>query len=140
MSNIFKSISPITKIFFAFSLLVLFLWVIPTTISYYKNQKIYNQKVIELNQLDSRKTQIDAKLFHVDNFKIDAKKYFDNVDVISAPNDKYKVTISFHIDALPKFYNFFKNISLNYRVLVEDNIIYKEKNKSIKVNFIVKPY
>jgi len=140
MSNKLKKISPITKIFFTFSLLILFLWVIPTAISYYKNKNIYNQKAIELEKLDSREIPADIKPFHSEVFRTDAKNYFDKVNIISIPNNEYNISISFNIDGLPKFYNFLENISLNYRVSLEDNLVYKEKNKEIEVNMIVKPY
>ncbi len=140
MSNKSKKISPITKIFFIFSILVLFLWVIPTAITYYKNKNIYIQKVSQLEKLDNREIPSDTKPFHSEVFKADAKNYFDKVNIISIPNNEYNVTISFNIDRLPKFYNFLKNISLNYKVSIEDKLLFQEKNKILKVNMIVKPY
>jgi hypothetical protein len=138
MSN--RKISPITKTFFIFSILILFLWVVPTAISYYKNKNIYTQKIIELEKLDSREIPLDAKPFHTEVFKTDAKNYFNSVNIVSIPNNEYSVTISFHIDKLPKFYDFLKNISLNYKIALEDTIKYKESNSTVTVNMIVKPY
>ncbi len=140
MSNRLKKISPITKIFFIFSILVLFLWVVPTAISYYKNKNIYAQKVSQLEKLDSREIPADVKPFHSEVFKTDAKNYFDNIEIVSIPNNEYNITIAFNIDKLPKFYNFLKNISLNYKISLEDKLLYKDKEKKIKVNMIVKPY
>jgi flagellar biosynthesis protein FliP len=138
MSN--SKTAPAVKIFWGLALLVLILWIIPTAISYYKGSKIYSQKVVELRSLDNRKVKSEAKLFHLEMFKESAKKYFDKVDVVPTDENKYKISIHFPINSLPTFYKFFKDISLNYRILVDDNIVYEENNKSIRVRFVVKPY
>ncbi|HHD80071.1 MAG TPA: hypothetical protein ENK99_00440 [Campylobacterales bacterium] len=140
MSTRLKSLSPMSKILFVVSLLLLFLWVVPTMISYYKNEKIYNQKSLELEKLDTREVNSEVKRFHTEVFKIDAETYFDKVSVTSIPNNKYKIIISFIKDDLPKFYAFLRDLSLNYRVSVDDNLVYKDINKSLQVNMIVKPF
>ena len=56
-----KTLSPMTKVWFVISLLVLLLWVIPTMVSYYKSQKIYSQKLSQIEELDKRENKIDAK-------------------------------------------------------------------------------
>ncbi len=140
MSNESKSLSPITKFLFIVSLLLLFLWVIPRMLSYYKNEKLYNQKVTELEKLDTREINSDAKIFHAEVFRIDAETYFDKVTVKSIPNNKYKINITFKKDALPRFHSFLKDLSLNYRVALDDKLIYKDINKSLQVTMIVKPF
>jgi hypothetical protein len=135
-----KTLSPISKVWFVISLLVLLLWVIPNMVSYYKNQKLYNQKVSQIEKLDKRENRLDAKNFHSEVFKTDAKEYFDEVEVVSIPNNSYKVSILFKKETLPKFHSFLKDISLNYRVSIEDKIVYKEINKSMQVDIIVKPF
>ncbi|SFV50925.1 hypothetical protein MNB_SV-12-1105 [hydrothermal vent metagenome] len=109
-------------------------------VSYYKNQKIYTQKLEQIEELDTRENSLDAKKFHSEVFKSDASEYFDKVDVVSAPNDSYKVTLLFAKEALPKFHSFLKNISLNYNLSVKDSIEYEEVNKSMRVNLVVKPF
>jgi hypothetical protein len=140
MSTGFKSLSPMTKLLSVVSLLLLFLWVIPTMISYYKNEELYNQKTAELEKLDTREVITDAKRFHTEVFKIDAETYFDKVSVISIPNNKYKVSITFVKDVLPTFHAFLRDLSLNYRVSVDDNLVYEDVNKSLQVTMIVKPF
>jgi len=135
-----KTLSPITKIWFIISLLVLLLWVIPNMVSYYKNQKIYTQKLSQIEELDKRENRLDVKKFHSEVFKTDAKKYFDKIEVTSASNNTYKITLLFKKEALPKFHSFLKDISLNYKVSVEDKILYREVNKSMRVDMIVKPF
>ncbi|NEW60902.1 hypothetical protein GSY74_06360 [Sulfurovum sp. bin170] len=135
-----KTLSPITKIWFIISLLVLLLWVIPNVVSYYKNQKLYAKKVVQIEKLDKRENSFGIKNFHSEVFKSDAEEYFDKVDVISSSDNSYKVTILFAKESLPKFHTFLKNISLNYRVSVENSIVYKEMNKSMRVNIVVKPF
>jgi hypothetical protein len=135
-----KTLSPITKVWFVISLLVLLLWVVPNMVSYYKSQKIYNQKVSQIEKIDKRENRLDIKNFHSEVFKLDAKKYFNKVEVVSTPNDSYNVTILFAKEALPKFHTFLKDISLNYRVSIEDSLVYEDVNKSIRVNIVVKPF
>jgi hypothetical protein len=135
-----KTLSPITKIWFVISLLVLILWVIPNMVSYYKNQKLYTQKISQIEKLDKRENRLDAKNFHSEVFRADAEIFFDKVEVVSALNDSYMVTMLFTKEALPKFHSFLRDISLNYKVSIEDNIVYEDINKSIKANMVVKPF
>ncbi len=139
MSSIFK-MSIVTKIFLLFSIVILFLWVIPTTTSYYKNRNRYNQEKEKLEKLDTREVPKDIKHFHSEVFTTYAKSFFDEVSVVSIPNNKYRVTISFPIESLSKFYSFLQNISLDYKVIVEDNIIFRQKDKNISVEMRLKPY
>jgi hypothetical protein len=140
MSNKTEQMSLITKSFILFAILVLFLWVAPTAISYYKNRNLYNHKVAELETLDKREIPSDIKPFHTEIFKADAQSYFDEVDVVSIPNNEYNITISFNMDKLPKFYDFLKNLSLNYKVSVKDTLIYRGKNNQIDTQITIKPY
>ena len=132
--------SIVTKIFLLFSIVILFLWVIPTTTSYYKNRDIYNQKKDELERLDNRDIKKDIKYFHSEVFATYAKNFFDDVTVVSIPNNEYRLNISFKRDSISKFYDFLKNISLNYKVIVEDNITFRQKDKNITVEMRLKPY
>jgi hypothetical protein len=109
-------------------------------VSYYKNQKLYTQKVVQIEKLDKRENGLDAKKFHSEVFRTDAEQYFDKVEVISAPNNAYNVTMIFKKEALTKFHTFLSNISLNYKVSIDDNIIYEEVDKAMKVNIVVKPF
>ncbi len=139
MSSLFK-MSIVTKIFLLLSLLILFIWVIPTTKSYYKNKNIYNQKIEELDKLDTREIKKDIKYFHSEVFTTYAKNFFDDVSVVSIPNNEYRVTISFPIEDISKFYSFLENISLNYKVIIDNNITLKQKDKNISVEMKLKPY
>ena len=141
MINRLKTISPMTKVWFVVSLLVLILWVIPNMVSYYKNQKLYNQKTIELKELDHREnSNIEAKPFHSEVFKTDAEEKFEKVEVVSTLDDSYKVTIVFPKESLLIFLDFLKNISLNYKVAVDNSILYEEIDKSMRVTIIIKPF
>ena len=129
-----------TKIWFVVSLLVLLLWVIPTMVSYYKNQKIYNQKVELLNKLDHREgAQLEARPFHSEVFRLDAENYFDKVEVTSVANDKYEVLLHLNKVKLDTFYDFLKNLSLNYAVSIDDNLIYEDHNDSLHVKMMINP-
>ena len=136
-----KKISPMTKILFVVSLLILFLWVIPTMVSFYKKQKIYNSKVQELNVLDKREgIRLKAKAFHVGVFKKDAERYFSSVEVNSIANNAYDIEIIMEKSQISTFNSFLKKISLEYIISIEDNLRFKEINDSMSVNMVLKPY
>jgi hypothetical protein len=109
-------------------------------VSYYKNEKLYHQKIVELEKLDTREINSEAKRFHAEVFKIDAETYFDKVSVTSIPNNKYKIDILFMKEAIPKFHAFLRDLSLNYRVSLDDKLVYKDINNSLQVTMIVKPF
>ena len=136
-----KAISPMTKIWFVISLLILFLWVIPTMISFYKKEKIYNNKAQELSVLDTREgAHLEAKAFHAGLFKADAKRYFSSVEVTAIANNAYEVKIVMEKSKITTFNSFLKKISLEYAVGIEDNITFKEVDDSISVEMLLKPY
>jgi Na+-transporting methylmalonyl-CoA/oxaloacetate decarboxylase gamma subunit len=141
MINRLKTLSPMTKVWFVLSLLVLILWVIPNMVSFYKNESLYKQKATELNELDKREnSQLDAKSFHSEVFKTDAEEQFEKVEVVSISDNRYRVTILLLKESLSKFHNFLKNISLNYQISVEDTVIYEEVDKHMRVIIVVKPF
>lgn len=141
MIKTFKSVSPLVKISFLISLLLLLIWVIPSMVSYYKNQKLYGKKIDELAALDQRVgAQLDAKPFHSEVFKLDAEESFDHVNVTSIDNNAYQVIIQMDTGKLSNFYTYLKNLSLNYAVSVEDKIVFTENNSSLIVTMILKPY
>ena len=137
-----KTISLMTKIWFVVSLLILLLWVIPTMVTFYKNQKIYETKVEELNILDKREgARLEAKAFHVGVFEKDVKKYFSSVEVYSIANNAYDVEIIMGKGKITTFNSFLKKISLEYAISIEDNLIFKEiSDESISVKMVLKPY
>jgi len=138
--NKLTSISPLTKLGFLMALLVLGLWVIPTMVSFYKNQKIYNQKVELLNTLDHREgAQLEAKTFHSEVFRHDAEQYFDKVEVSSVADDDYEVILDVDPKSLDQFHTFLRNLSMDYAVKVEDGVHYHENNGSMRIKMILKP-
>ncbi len=136
-----KSISPMTKLWFLISLLVLGLWVVPTMVSFYKNQKIYNTKTALLNSLDHREgAQLEAKPFHSEVFRQDAEEYFDKVEVSSVENDDYEVIVHVKQQDLNTFHTFIKNLSMDYAIKIEnEELIYRDINGTMSVKMIVKP-
>ena len=136
-----KKILPITKICFVISLLVLFLWSIPTMVSYYKNKKLYENRVEQLNRLDQRTGgHLDAKPFHSEVFRVDAENYFNSVKVMSVQDNAYEVIIIINKEKISDFHTFLENISLNYAVNVNNDIDYEEVNKSMRIKMVIKPY
>jgi hypothetical protein len=136
-----KTISLMTKIWFVVSLLILLLWVIPTMVSFYKKQKIYDAKVEELKVLDKRDAvHSETKPFHAGMFKKDAERYFSSVAVDSIANNEYEVEIVMDKSKISTFNSFLKKISLDYAISIEDTLLFKEINDSMSVKMVLKPY
>ena len=136
-----KTISPMAKILFVVSLIILLLWVIPTMVSFYKKEKIYKGKVQELARLDTREgVHLEAKPFHAGLFKADAKRYFSSVEVNAIANNSYDVNIVMEKSKITTFNSFLKKISLEYAIGIEDSLIFKDINDSMSVHMVLKPY
>lgn len=141
MTKKLKTISPMTKVWFLVSLLILLLWVIPTMVSFYKKQKVYDTKVEELSTLDKREgSRIEAKEFHINVFKKDAERYFSEVKIDSIANNSYEVEIVMEKSKISIFNAFLKKISLDYAIAIEDTLFFKEINDSMSVKMVLKPY
>ncbi len=139
--NKIKNISLISKVWFLVALLILLLWVIPTMVSFYKKQKIYDKKVQELQVLDKREgVHFEAKKFHIAVFKKDAQRYFSSVEVNSIANNAYEVEMVMEKSQIQVFNAFLKKISLDYAIALEDNLLFKEVNDSMSVKMVLKPY
>jgi hypothetical protein len=133
------------RVFYILSFVALFAWVIPNYFNYSKNRDIYYKKLDSLERLDKREIPSDAKKFHAELFKEDIKRYFNgindiNVTVLSIPNNKYEIKIIFPKSYLSNFLKALYDIPLNYRVYLDDTIVYRQSNKIIEVSFIVTPY
>jgi ribosomal protein L9 len=130
-----------SKVWFVVALLILLLWVIPTMVSFYKKQKVYDKKIEELQVLDKREgVHSEAKVFHIGVFKKDAGRYFSTVEVDSIANNSYAVKIVMEKSQVQLFNAFLKKISLDYAVALEDNLLFKEINDSMSVKMVLKPY
>ncbi|HHH19007.1 MAG TPA: hypothetical protein ENK86_00630 [Campylobacterales bacterium] len=141
MIRSFRSVSPLFKLSFIVSLLLLLLWVIPSMVSYYKNQKLYGQKVETLAALDKRVgAQLDAKPFHSEVFKVDAEASFDKVDVTAIENNMYRIMLEVDGAKISSFYTYLQNLSLNYAVSVVEPLIFEDKKGKIRITMVVQPY
>ena len=139
--NKIKTISLMSKVWFVVALLILLLWVIPTMVSFYKKQKIYDKKVEELQVLDKREgVHSDAKKFHSGLFKKDAQRYFSTVEINAIANNSYEVEIVMEKSQIEIFNAFLKKISLDYAVTLEDNLVFREVNDSMSVTLVLKSY
>lgn len=130
-----------SKIWFLVALVALFAWVIPTMVAFYKNQKVYNTKIKELQMLDKREgIHSNAKAFNVGVFKKDVESYFSSVEVNAIANNSYEVDIIVEKSKIDIFNAFIKKISLDYAIVVEDNLLFKEVNNEMNIKMILKPY
>jgi len=133
------------RVFYILSFIALFIWVVPNYFNYSKNRDIYYKKLDSLERLDKREIPSDAKKFHAELFKEDTKRYFKgvndvNITVLSIPNNKYEIKIIFPNIYLSNFLKALYDTPLNYRVYLDNTIIYRQSNKIIEVSFIVTPY
>jgi len=144
MKSIFR-VSLIGKIFYILAVILFVVWVIPNYFNYSKNRDIYYKKLDSLEKLDTREIPSDAKNFHAELFKKDIKRYFDgvndiNITILSIPNNKYEIKVTFPAIYLSNFLEALYDIPLNYRVYLDDGLTYRQSNKIIEASFIVTPY
>ena len=133
-----KQLPLISKIIFIVSLLILFVWVIPTMVNYLKNVQTQEKQLSELHE-NSLKYGIskDAKSFNKESFLGDTLKDFSNVSVVAAENKSYNIRLEVEKDKMNNFHTFLKTLSLRYLVKVTSPITFQEKDKLIEVNMVI---
>ena len=133
-----KNLSMLNKILFFISLLLLFIWVIPTMISYYKDVQQYDIKNKELQSI-SMKNDIsgEAKVFNTQEFKTEMEELFSSVNISSLKDNRYEVNIAMDRGDIEKFNKFLETLSLRYLVKVVGPLNFEEKSNKLEVNFTV---
>jgi len=133
-----KNLSMLNKVLFFISLLLLFVWVIPTMVSYYKDVQQYDIKNKELQSI-SMKNDIsgEAKAFNSQDFKTEMEELFSSVNISSMKDNKYEVNIAMDRDNIEKFNKFLETLSLRYLVKVVGPLNFEERNKRLEVDFTV---
>jgi len=133
-----KQLSLFSKIVFIVSLVILFVWVIPTMVNYLKNVQIQEQQLSDL-QKNSLKYGIaeDAKQFNEKSFLQDALKYVSKASVSSLGDKSYNLRIEVDKDKIKNFNMFLETLSLRYLVKVVSPITFKEEEKFIEIKMTI---
>jgi len=136
-----KNLSLLSKIVFLLSLVLLFIWVIPNMVNYYKNVQKYELKVKELKKL-SMKSDIngEAKIFNSQEFKHDLEERFSKVEIASDKDKIYQVTIEMSKDKIDEFNDFLETLSLRYLVKVNGALEFSEQDKNLEVKMTLQSF
>ena len=134
------SLSLITKVLLSLSLLVLFVWVIPTVIGYYKNIDKLESRNNELQKISTtHNINSKVKRFNEEEFKKETASFFENVLVESDDNNGYRLTLHVAKNKMKAFNSFLETLSLRYLVKVKNNEIQLlEKDQIIEVKLNLK--
>jgi len=134
MSEKFKKLSTITKVFYLLALILFMAWVVPAISSYYGNVKTYQKSSKEVKALSSKyELSTQGEKFTEASFIKKSKPLFSNVAVKTLGNNRHEVTITMRPEDLKNFYNFIETISLRYRVKLKDDLNFTLNNKIITV-------
>ena len=133
-----KQLSLVSKILFIISLIILFVWVIPTMVNYFKNVQTQEQQIDAL-QKNASKYGItgNAKKFNKDGFVQDALKNVSKASVESLDNKSYAVKLEVDKDKINHFNKLLETLSLRYLVKVVSPITFKEKEKFIEIKMTI---
>ena len=134
-----KQLSLVSKIIFIISLIILFAWVIPTMVNYFKNVQTQEQQVVEL-QKNSSKYGISAgntKKFNEESFIQDALNSVSKASVKSLDDKSYALKVEVEKGKIGDFNKFLESLSLRYLVKVTSPITFKEQDKHIEVTMTI---
>jgi archaellum component FlaF (FlaF/FlaG flagellin family) len=134
-----KQLPLVSKIIFIISLVVLFAWVIPTMVYYFKSVQAQNQQVAELQGKFSKYglSLKHTKKFSKESFIADALKSFSNATVEPLSDGEYILKLEMDKDKISDFNTFLETLSLRYLVKVVGPITFKEKDKHIEVEMTI---
>jgi len=134
-----KQLPLVSKVIFILSLIILFAWVIPTMVNYFKDVQTQEQQISEL-QKNSSKYGIssgDTKKFNEESFIQDALNSVSKASVDSLDNKSHKVRLEVEKAKIGDFNKFLETLSLRYLVKVTSPITFKEQDKHIEVTMTI---
>jgi len=133
MSEKFKKISTITKLFYLLALILFLAWVVPSIMSYYNNVKTYQKSSKEIESLASKyELSTQGEKFSKASFLKYVQSLFSKVNLKPlTQKNKYELTIKLKPEELKKFYNFIETLSLRFRVKLKDHLSFDIKDKII---------
>ena len=139
MSSSSQGLSLVTKIIFVVSLLILFVWVIPTITSYYQNVSDYDLKQHTLEEV-SVKHNIEerAEVFSIEAFREEALALFKDVKIESSQNSGYDLTVQVDKNKMKSFNTFIETLPLRYLVVVKNTELkLEEKAQLVEVKLVL---
>ena len=134
-----KQLPLVSKIIFVLSLVILFVWVIPTMVNYFKDVKVQEKQIADL-QKNSSKYGIsieDTKKFTKESFIQDALTNVSKASVESIDDKSYAIRLEVDKDKIDNFNKFLETLSLRYLVKITSPITFKEKDKLIEVKMTI---
>ena len=142
MSSSSQGLSLISKVVFTVSLLVLFIWVVPNVVSYYKNVDNYNVKKSKLNEVSSKHhIEESAKVFSIEVFKKETASLFTDVNIEVSETNVYNLTVQVDKNKIKNFNTFIETLPLRYLVVVKDNELrLEEKEQIVEIKFTLEAF
>ncbi len=133
-----KQLPFVSKIIFVISLIILFVWVIPSMVNYFKIVQTQEQQVAEL-QKNASKYGIsgDAKKFNKESFIKDALNNVSKASVELLSDKSYALSIEVDKGKMDDFNIFLETLSLRYLVKITSPITFKEKENLTEVKMTI---
>jgi hypothetical protein len=130
-----KQLPLVSKILFVISLIILFVWVIPTMVNYFKNVQAQEQQVTSLQKNFSKYgiATKDTKKFNKESFIQDALNYVSKASVESLDDKSYTVKLEVDKGKISDFNKFLETLSLHYLIKITSPIKFDEKDKYLEV-------
>ena len=133
-----KNLSLMSKIIFLLSLTLLFVWVIPNMVNYYKNVQKYEVKSKALKTIAMQSNiEGEAKVFNSQDFQYDLEDLFSKVEISSDTEKVYHITIEMEKDRIDDFNDFLDILSLRYLVKVTGPLEFSEQDKNLEVKMTI---
>jgi hypothetical protein len=135
----FKQLPLVSKIIFSISLIILFAWVIPTMVNYFKNVQLQEAKIVELEKVASKYNVSikDTKRFNKESLIQYALNNVSNASIQALDNKSYLLKLELDKDKLENFNRFLETLSLHYFLKVNTPLTFKEKDKQIEVTMTI---
>jgi len=133
-----KQLPFVSKIIFVISLIILFVWVIPSMVNYFKIVQTQEQQVTEL-QKNASKYGIskNAKKFNKESFIEDALNNVSKASVEPLSDKSYALIIEVDKGKMDEFNTFLETLSLRYLVKITSPITFKEKENFIEIKMTI---
>ncbi len=134
-----KELPLISKILFGISLVILFVWVIPSMVNYFKNVQKQELKVSELQKSASKYGIAgSAKPFDKEHFIQEMLKSVSKTTVEFTGDKSYDVNIEIEKDKIDNFNALLETLSLQYLVEITSPLEFEEKDKLIEVKMSIR--
>lgn len=129
-----KSASLMTKLLYAFALLLFIVWVIPNISTYYTNVNSYTKSIQELGNMSSKHgLSTKTQKFSETIFKQNSELLFSNVEIKSLNEKIYDIHITMKKEDLKSFHTFIESISLRYYVEIKNALEFTTEDETVNV-------